>query len=1105
MDADVKNNFFMIANTFIKRPVTAIVISIVLVLTGTICIFILPVDQYPDITPPIVQVTGQFTGADAQTVEQTVATPIEQQVNGTPGMEYMQSNSTNNGLMTMNVTFNIGTNIDVAALDVQNRVSIATPLLPAVASRLGITVRAVNPSMLMMVAIYAPRGTHNITFLDNYANIFVQDALLRVPGVGTITRFTDDFSMRIWMNPQKMAAYSLTPQDVINALNAQNVQVAAGSAGVPPQSKAQTFEIGILVNGRLSKVKEFENIIVKTLPATGELVYLRDVARVELGKFTFSSNSFVDGQRASYLQIYQAPGSNALRTAEGIYKELAQLRQFFPADVEYKVPFESVTVVKVSMADVVNTLLMTLGLVAIVVFLFLQNLRSTLIPVLAIPVSIFGTFCFFIPLGFTINTLTMFGFVLAIGIVVDDAIIVVEAVQHYIDHEKMSPKEATYYAMKDISAPVVAIALILAAVFVPVGFIPGIVGRLYQQFAITIAISVIISAFIALSLTPALCSLLLKPSRSKEEAKGLDRLFIHFNDWFQRVTDRYSTGVQKSIRASRFILVLLICVCVGAFFLFQNKPSGFIPSEDDGNIYVTYQLPPASSTSMSVALMQRLMDVVSKTPGVAHYAALSGLNVITNATNSNCGTIYCQLKPWDERNGEGEKVPRILDVIQQRVADAGIRNANVEVIQPSPIPGIGAGVGFSFQIEQRSTNDNLQAFENTVQKFITEVKKNPAISNAYTFYSAKTPGYSLTVDRDKCEKLGVNIADVFTTIQAFMGSLYINDFTTYNRTFHVVVQADTAFRSMISDMDKYYVRNQAGQMLPLGTLISYRPTETAPLISHFNIFRSAEVDGAPAPGHSSTEVLKIIQETAAKVLPDGYTYEFSGLSYEEIRAGSTTMYIFLFSITFVFLFLAALYESWSVPFSVLLAVPIGAFGAILTLFFVPSLTNNVYAQIGLITLIGLAAKNAILIVEFAKVRVDRGEPLLESTIEAVRLRLRPIVMTSLAFILGVLPLVFASGAGAVARRTIGFTVLGGMLAASTLAIFIVPVLFVLITKASYGRKRLEYLQAHHESLMEKAKKVEQQNIDPELEFEIQKSRDLHGMDPMGGPAQPVQG
>src|ERR1700710_606532 len=554
----------MIANTFIKRPVTAIVISIVLVITGTVSILLLPIDQYPDITPPVVQVNGQFIGADAQTVEQTVATPIEEQVNGSPGMEYMQSNSTNNGAMQLNVTFKIGTNIDIAALDVQNRVSIATPLLPSAASPLGLTVRAVNPSILMMVPIYAPKDSHNITFLDNYTNIFVQDALLRVPGVGTISRFTDDFSMRVWMNPQKMAAKNIEPQDIITALTAQNVQVAAGTAGVPPQAPTQTYELGILVNGRLSTVPEFQNIIVKNNPQKGELVYLKDVARIELGKFTFSSNSFVDGHRASYLQIYQAPGSNALETAQGIYDELAKLRQTFPADVEYSVPFESVTVVKVSMQDVVGTLLKTLGLVALVVFLFLQNLRSTLIPVLAIPVSILGTFCFFIPLGFTINTLTMFGFVLAIGIVVDDAIIVVEAVQHYIDHDKISAKEATYQAMKDISAPVIAIALILAAVFVPVGFIPGIVGRLYQQFAITIAISVMISALLALSLTPALCTLLLRPSHHvSAKSKWLDKFFYYFNTGFDKLTFRYSNGVKKSIKNFRFIIILLLCICTG--------------------------------------------------------------------------------------------------------------------------------------------------------------------------------------------------------------------------------------------------------------------------------------------------------------------------------------------------------------------------------------------------------------------------------------------------------------------------------------------------------------------------------------------------------------
>ena len=1081
----------MIANTFIKRPVTAIVISIVLVITGTVSILLLPIDQYPDITPPVVQVNGQFIGADAQTVEQTMATPIEEQVNGSPGMEYMQSNSTNNGAMQLNVTFKIGTNIDVAALDVQNRVSIATPLLPSAASRLGLTVRAVNPSMLMMVAIYAPKDSHNITFLDNYTNIFVQDALLRVPGVGTISRFTDDFSMRVWMNPQKMAAHNIVPQDIISALTAQNVQVAAGTAGVPPQAPTQTYELGILVNGRLSTVPEFQNIIIKNNPQKGELVYLKDVARVELGKFTFASNSFVDGHRASYLQIYQAPGSNALETANGVYAELAKLKQTFPTDVAYSVPFESVTVVKVSMTDVVYTLLMTLGLVAIVVFLFLQTFRSTLIPILAIPVSIFGTFCFFIPLGFTINTLTMFGFVLAIGIVVDDAIIVVEAVQHYIDHEKMSPKEATYQAMKDISAPVVAIALILAAVFVPVGFIPGIVGRLYQQFAITIAISVIISAFIALSLTPALCTMLLKPTDESKKNKGLTGWFTKFNEWFDRVTAKYTEGVRRSIKGARYIVILLICVCVGAYYLFQAKPTGFIPSEDDGNLYVTYQLPPASSTAQSVDIMSKLMKVVASTPGVGHYAALSGLNVVTNATNSNNGTIYVQLKPWDERSGEDQKVPGIIKVMQKRIADAGVTNASVEVIQPSPLPGVGSTIGFSMQIEQRSSNDNLQDFERVVNRFVDSANKNPAITKAFSFYSAHTPNMSLTVDREKCEKMGVSISDVFTTIEAFTGSLYINDFTTYNRTFHVVVQADTVYRALISDMEKYYVRNSNNKMVPLGSLISFKPVEAAPLISHFNIFRSAEIDGSSPPGVSSTDALDALQALAKKQLPQGYTYEFSGLSYEELKAGSVTMYIFAFSITFVFLFLAALYESWSVPFSVLLAVPIGAFGAILALYLVPSLTDNVYAQIGLITLIGLAAKNAILIVEFAKVRVDRGEDLLASTLEAVSLRLRPIIMTSMAFILGVLPLVFATGAGAVARRTIGLTVLGGMTAASTIAIFVVPVLFVLITRAAYGKEKLEYLKKHHKDLMEKAKKVEAQNIDPELEFELQKSRDLH--------------
>lgn len=1079
----------MIANTFIKRPVTAIVIAIVLVISGTICVFNLAVDQYPDITPPTVSISGQYTGADAQTVEQTVAIPIEEQVNGTPGMEYLQSTNTNTGSVSIRATFKIGTNVSIAALNVQNRVGIAAPLLPSVVSQLGLTVRARNPDMLMLVAIYSPKNTHNITFLDNYTNIFLEDAMLRVPGVGDVNSRTDPFSMRIWMNPDKMASYNLTPADIISALQAQNEYLAAGNVGSPPQYSSQTHEYGILVNGELNKPEQFEKVIVKNNPATGELVYLKDVARVELGKFTFSSNSFVDGKRASYMFIYQSPTSNALETADNVYAELAQLKKTFPADVDYRVPFESVTVIKVSMDEVLGTLLKALALVALVVFLFLQSLRSAIIPILAIPVSILGTFIFFIPMGFTINTLTMFGFVLAIGIVVDDAIIVVEAVQHYIDEQHMSAKEATYRAMKDISAPVVAIALILASVFVPVGFIPGIVGRLYQQFAITIAISVILSAFVALSLTPALCALLLKPSHLNKKSGWLNKGFYYFNNWFDRFTAHYSNGVKRCIKESRLVVIILICICIGTFFLFKHKPSGFIPAEDDGRVYVTYQMPEATSTTQSVNLITKLMKIVGSTPGVGHYAALSGLNILNSGTNSNNGTIFVMLKPWDDRNTPDLQIPGIINVIKKRIAAAGIKDANVVVIAPPPIRGIGQAAGFSMQIEQGSTSDDVHQFETVVKKFVAAAHKNPALSTAFSYYSAHTPSFNLTVDREMCEKLGVKISDVFSTMQAYMGSLFVNNFTLYNRTFHVVVQADTAYRALISNMNKYYVRNQAGQMVPLSTLISYVPVETAPLITHFNIFRSAEVDGSTPQGYSTGQGIEAIRETVAKDLPQGYTYEFSGLSYEEIKAGTTTVYIFLLSITFVFLFLAALYESWSVPLSVMLAFPISAFGAIVTLTLVPRLTDNVYAQIGLITLIGLSAKNAILIVEFAKVRVDRGEDLIKSTIDAVRLRLRPILMTSLAFILGVMPLVLAKGAGAVARNTIGFTVLGGMIASSSISIFIVPVLYALFTRVSYGKTELAWLKSHHEELMEKSRKVEQQNIDPELEYEITHAHD----------------
>src|SRR5450432_3217022 len=706
----------MIANTFIKRPVTAIVISLVLMISGIISLLTLSVDQYPNISPPSVSVSGSYTGADAETVEQTVAIPIEEQVNGTPGMEYMQSTSTNSGGMNVRVTFDIGTNVHISALNVQNRVGIAKPLLPSVVGKLGLTVRASNPDQLMLIAIYSPKGTHGITFLDNYTNVFIQDALLRVPGVGDISARTDQFSMRVWMNPDKMASYHLTPTDVVNALNAQNVYVAAGSTGAPPQGTSQSHEVGILVNGMLNKVSEYENVIIKTIPATKELVYLKDVARIELGKFTFSSNAFVDGARCSILMLFQSPGSNALQTADNVYAKLAELKKTFPTDVDYKVPFESVTIIRVSMNEVVATLLKALALVALVVFLFLQNWRSTIIPILAIPVSILATFCFFIPLGFTINTLTMFGFVLAIGIVVDDAIIVVEAVQHYIDVQHMSPKEATYHAMKEISAPVIAIALILAAVFVPVGFIPGIVGRLYQQFAITIAISVIISAFVALSLTPALCTLLLKPSQPDKKLNLIDKFCRGFDKWFGKFTDRYTNGVKRSINYSKLVVILLVCICAGAWFLFKTKPSGFVPPEDGGRLLVTYQLADASSTTESVNVIEKIMKIVGSTPGVLHYTAVSGFNILNGGATSNAGSMFVMLEPWDKRKTPQTQVPGLINVLKKRIADAGIKNANVVVNQPPPIRGIGVAAGFSMQIEQGNSTDDIHAFEKVVNK-----------------------------------------------------------------------------------------------------------------------------------------------------------------------------------------------------------------------------------------------------------------------------------------------------------------------------------------------------------------------------------------------------
>ncbi len=1044
----------MISEVFIKRPVTAMVISILIVIIGLISITTLPVSQYPNIAPPTVSVMANYTGADAQTVEKTVTTPIESQINGTPGMLYMNSNSTSDGGSRITVTFEVGTDIDIATLDVQNRVSIAEPVLPEAVRRLGVTTRKVNTDILMMVQLSSPDGSRNANFLANYVNLFLKDALLRVKGVGDVQAFGQPFAMRVWLDANKLTNLGLTPSDVSAAINEQNSRMAGGSVGARPQENSQVFEYPIILDSDLEEVDDFENIVVKT-NMDGSIVLLKDVARVELGQFNYGITTKVNGNVTSGMMISQTPGSNAVETAEGVYAALKELKKSFPKGVDYVVPYETVSVVNASISSVIHTLVEALILVTIVVFFFLQSWRATLIPILAIPVSIIGTFIFFTLFGFSVNNLTMLAFVLAIGIVVDDAIVVVEAVQHYIDHYKMDAKEATMRAMKDITAPVIAIALILAAVFVPVGFIPGMVGQLYQQFAITIAVSVMLSAFIALSLTPALCALLLKPSATTKDSKGLNKFFYLFNVWFEKVTYKYSKGVKKSIKAAPLVLIILVCIFVGTGYMFTSKKTGFIPSEDAGIFFMGVNLPEGASSARTEEVLNELSnDLRESFPEIEYVTAINGMNLLNRSSKPNGASLFVSLKPWDERS---KTVTDITGAIMGKYK--GYSKANVIAATPPPIPGLGSSGGFTMEIQDLQTVD-IKVFEGVVRNFLMAANLRPEIGMAYTLFNTNSPNYKLNVDREMAKRMGVPISTIYSTISSYLGSSYVNDFTKYGRNFRVVSQADTSFRMHIEDINKLYVKNVQGQPVPISNLVKYDLITNPSIVNHFNIFRSIQVSGEAAPGYSSGDVIKALEEVAAETLSDGYSYEFSGISLQEKQSGSQTIIIFALCILFVFLLLASLYESWSVPFSILLSVPLGIFGAILALIFIPSLDNNIFAQIGLVTIIGLAAKNAILIVEFAKERVDIGMNLLDATIDAVKLRLRPIIMTSLAFILGIIPLMLSTGAGAISRQTIGWTVFGGMTAATFLAIFIVPVLFVVITRLAYGKKKLAELEAN---------------------------------------------
>jgi HAE1 family hydrophobic/amphiphilic exporter-1 len=1025
------------ANFFINRPIFAVVISILTVLLGVVILLGLPISEYPEISPPLVEVVATYRGANAEAVEDSVATPVESEVNGVENMIYMKSLNANDGRMVFNVSFDIGSDPNIAQVNTQNRVSLAQPKLPQEVTREGITVEKKSPDILMVIDLYSPKGTYDSIFLSNYATINVIDPIARVKGVGDVKNFTaQDYSMRIWMNPDRMSAMGINTSEVIQAVKDQNIQAPAGQLGSEPAPPGQQYQFNVRSRGLLREPEEFAEIIVRSNP-DGSQVKMKDVARVELGAMTYNSFTRMNEVPAGVLGIYLAPGANALETAANIKKMLADMAERFPPDMAYAIALDSTKPIKASMHEIVHTLLEAVALVILVVFIFLQSWRATLIPLLTVPVSLVGTFAAFPLLGFSVNTLSLFGLVLAIGIVVDDAIVVVEAVQHHIEHGK-SPKEATIQAMKEVSGPVMAIAFILTAVFIPVAMTGGVTGRLYQQFAVTIAVSVLLSAFNALTLSPALSAILLKPPKPSRGILG--RFFAAFN----RVFDKFTSGYTKTVtylvkRAARSMMIMGVLV-IGLVLLGKFLPAGFVPDEDKGYFFIQVQLPEAASQQRTDAVSKKVEGILKQFPEIEYYTMVGGNSILTNTMGASVAGFFVSLKDWDERKEEESAVPGIMKRLSEKFK--GITEARVFPFAPPPIPGYGNAGGFTFELQDRS-GGSVEKLMTQTQKFLEAARKRPELANLYTGFQANVPQMSAELDREKARTLGVNVADVFTTLQTFLGGSYINDFNRFGRVYRVMTQAEPQFRVKPEDISRYYVRSQTGQMIPLSTLVTVKEVKGPEYTVRYNLYRSAEITGGPAPGYSSGQAMAAMEAVAKEVLPRDMGYEWTSMSYQEKLAAGKGARVFFLALIFVFLLLAALYESWSLPFSVLLGTPLAVFGAFLGLF-LASLQNDVYAQIGLVTLIGLAAKNAILIVEFAKAKRAEGVPIVEAAIEAARLRVRPILMTSFAFILGVVPLMLSSGAGANARHSLGFSVFGGMLVASALGIYLIPVLYKIV-------------------------------------------------------------
>ncbi|MBF1163875.1 MAG: multidrug efflux RND transporter permease subunit [Dechloromonas agitata] len=1035
------------AKFFIYRPVFAIVTAIVLTLCGIIAGISLPIAQYPQITLPTIRVSAVYPGASAEVVEQAIAQPIEEQVNGVEGMLYMSSSSSGNGGYNLDITFGLENNADIAAVQVQNRSSQANARLPSEAISAGITTKKQTPDVLMSLALVSPNGTYDELFLANYATINVVEAIKRIKGVGNVSLFGAEFGMRLWLRPDRMASLGVTPSDIYRAIQEQNAQAPAGQVGQMPAPKTQQFQYGVEVRGRLSEVSEFEEIIVRAKP-DGSFVRVRDVARVELGAKDYVFQSRLNGQPAAAFSINLTPDASALETAGLINAELKSLATSFPADLSYDVVLDNTVFVKASLNEVVHTFFEALLLVLVVVFLFLQNWRATVIPMLAVPVSLVGTFAAFTLLGFTINTLTLFGMVLAIGIVVDDAIVVVEAVEHHMEHSGLNARDATLRAMEEVSGPVVAIALILAAVFVPVAFLGGISGVMYKQFAITVAVSTVLSAFVALSLTPALCALMLKPKDKKQRPGLAGRFFGGFNRVFERLTDSYGRKVQTLIRRSLLSLLMLGILIFAAFGLMNKVPGGFVPSEDQGYFLGSVQLPAAASLNRTEIVTTKVDAILKSHEAVDKRLIINGYNILNGAPQSDSALFVATLKPWAERSTDSLKTVIMGTYLQA----AKLPEAIILAFNPPPIPGLGSTGGFSFKLQDRS-GGTPQELAKVADNFMAAARQRPEIGSIYSKFNPRTPAYRLAVDREKAKKLGVPISDVTNALQTFLGGLNVNDFSRFGRTYKVTMQAEPEYRSDIQGIGLFHVRNGDNQMIPLSTLVTPMPTSAPTVLERYNLYRTAELGGNPGAGYSSGDAIAAMEDVAATTLPAGYGFEWSGISRQEKESAGKAPIVFGLAIVFVFLFLAALYESWAVPFAVLFAVPLGVFGAMLGLW-LTGLTNNIYAQIGLILLIGLAAKNAILIVEFAKMKREEGEDAVSAAIAAAKLRLRPIIMTSFAFILGVVPLIIASGAGAAARVSIGITVFAGMLAATLLAIFMVPVLFVAVDRvvARFSKK-----------------------------------------------------